>query len=276
MGANYPSSTAANGRWMLTDVRDNAIGATWPGYFRPTQIANCTMWLDAADWNTLAQNSNGTTAAAANNDPVGWWQDKSSSAANATQSTSANRPILRTSVVLGRPVIEFNGSSTHLRAAISFSNTHSFFFVANPRVSKIGAIIGGNDTADWDLVYGDASTFGNSKFAAYGNGRAVYGDGALSYGAFQVFTAVLSGGTLPANLSMWRNGTGGAVTTETAGTAPRAGLATDVWIGRTSAAASQGWDGQIAEMIGYSRAVTTAERQTVERYLGWKWGITVA
>jgi hypothetical protein len=276
VGANYPTSTAANGIWSLREVRNNAIGATWPGYFRPTQIANCTLWLDAADWAALAQNSNGMTAAAANNDPVGYWQDKSASAANATQTTNANRPILKTNAVLGRPAVEFNGSSTHLRSAVSFSSTHSLFFVANPRVGKIGAMIGGNDTADWDLVYGDASSFGNSKFAAYGNGRAVYGDGALSYGSFQVLSAVLSGGTLPGNLSMWKNGTGGAVTTETAGVAPGATLLANVWIGRTSAAASQGWDGQIAEIIGYSRAVTTTERQTVERYLGWKWGVTVA
>jgi hypothetical protein len=34
-------------------------------------------------------------------------------------------------------------------------------------------------------------------------------------------------------------------------------------------------DGQIGEVILYARTLSAAERFVVERYLGWKWGVTV-
>jgi hypothetical protein len=37
-----------------------------------------------------------------------------------------------------------------------------------------------------------------------------------------------------------------------------------------------GLDGFIGEVVIYRRALTVTEQQTLERYLGAKWGITVA
>ncbi len=273
MVANYPTSTAANGIWSMMDVRNNAIGKTWPGYFRPTQLSNCAAWFDAADMSTFFQNSNGTTAAQADSDPIGYWQDKSGNGRHATQSTNASRPVLKVNQVNSRPAVQFDGSASHFRSTLSLGSAHSVFFVTRPRIRKIGVML--NGAYDYELMYGDADTFGGNNFAAYANGYAVYSLGAITTGVFQVATYVLSGGTLPGNLSGWTNGTGGAATVGTAGTAPTANMSANTYIGRSAAVGVFAWDGLIAEIICYSRALSTAERQEVERYLGWKHGISV-
>ena len=47
-------------------------------------------------------------------------------------------------------------------------------------------------------------------------------------------------------------------------------------IGTYRIAAANYLNGYIAEIICYQRVLSTTERQTVERYLGKKWNLTVA
>ena len=52
-------------------------------------------------------------------------------------------------------------------------------------------------------------------------------------------------------------------------------ISTGIEIGYSSVS-SQYWNGDIAEIIVFNRALKTEERQAVEKYLGQKWGIKVA
>lgn len=232
--------------------------------FNPKSIAGLAFWLDASDSSTI------TTATG-----VSQWRDKSANAYAFTQSTGNNQPALTSAGQNGRNTITFDGSSDKLvsPAGLSLSSTHSVFVVVNPRVRKIAPFLVGS--VNTGLFYGDgSSSFSGTKFAAYGVSRAVYGGGTITTGVYQVFTAVCSGATLPTDLSMWTNGTGGAATTATAGTAPTASLSSPISVGAFEA--SQYWDGAIGEIVVYSSALATSQRQAVERYLGKKWGIVVA
>jgi hypothetical protein len=66
---------------------------------------------------------------------------------------------------------------------------------------------------------------------------------------------------------MYMNGTNGLSVTP--GT--RAQTSGPNYIGMTSA--SERWSGQIYEVICYNSALSTTNRQKIEGYLAWKWGI---
>ena len=49
-----------------------------------------------------------------------------------------------------------------------------------------------------------------------------------------------------------------------------------VYIASDRGIAARYWEGDIAEVLLYDDALSTADALVVERYLGTKWGITVA
>ena len=233
--------------------------------FNPRQIANLGVWLDASDASTI------TIATG-----VSEWRDKSGNGRNFSQSIGNNQPAVRVNGRNNRNTLEFDGNNDSFTgpAGFSLTNTHTVIAVVRPDVRKIAGLLSGSvDSAN--LIYGDgSSSFSGTKFGAFGVGRAVYGGGTITTGSFQVFAAVLSGGTLPANLSMFTNGTGGAASVETAGSAPGAAMTASLLLGTTLG--NQFWDGDIAEVLIWTRALSASERSTVERALGSKWGIAVA
>ena len=232
--------------------------------FNPRAIANLALWLDASDPSTITVSTG-----------VSEWRDKSGNGRNFTQGIGNNQPTVRTNGQNSRNTLEFDGSNDTLTGPAGFSlgDTHTVVAVVRPDTRKIQGILSGS--VNGGLIYGDGSaSFSGSKFAAFGVARAVYGGGSITTGVFQVFSAVCSGSTLPTNLSMFTNGTGGAATVETAGTAPTASITAEMNVGR--GAASQFWDGDMAELLIWSRALNASERSNVERALGRKWGIAVA
>jgi hypothetical protein len=231
----------------------------------PTDIAGCALWLDGADSSAASMTLNGSL--------VETWKDKSGNSRNFTSSGSA-RPTLTAAGQNGRSVVTLDGTDDSLTgpAGFSLTDTHTVLAVVKPDVRKIAGLLSGSVTQA-NLIYGDgSSSFSGTKFGAFGVGRAVYGGGAITTGSFQVFSAVLSGSTLPTNLSMFTNGMGGVATIETAGTAPGATMAANLLIGTTQV--SQFWDGDIAEIILYPTALSTADRARVEAYLAQRWGIS--
>ena len=232
--------------------------------FNPKSISGLALWLDATDSTSY------TTATG-----VSEWRDKSGNGRTFSQSTGNNQPTVSANAQNGKAALTFDGTNDSFSGPVTFSltSTHSVFVVVNPTVRKIASFLAGAVSAE--LIYGDGSaSFSGSKFGAFGVGRAVYGGGTITTGAYQVVSVVCSGSTLPANLSMWTNGSGGAVSVVTSGTAPAAALTAPLTIG--TSASSQFWNGSIGEMLIYSRSLSDTERLTVERGLGKKWGITVA
>jgi hypothetical protein len=220
--------------------------------FVPTQVSGCQLWLDAAD-SSVVQLVSGV---------VSQWTDKSSSGNNATQTTAANRP--NYSTVNSRKAVVFTGTPTFMRLpnitsvpvsvfmiAASTENINNSFFVS----------LGGNPTA----------IFLREQFSPL-----VFG---IDNGATQYLTSVrdlnthIWSFTLPASA----NGTfafDGTVVATSGFTLSSNSTFTTNSLGSWNQNSNNGnARGGISEIIMYTSALSTAQRQQVEGYLAWKWGL---
>ena len=71
--------------------------------FSPRDVSNLILWLDASAITGLN-----------NNDPVATWSDRSGNGNDATQATATNRPLYKTNIVNGKPVVRFDGVDNYL------------------------------------------------------------------------------------------------------------------------------------------------------------------
>lgn len=76
--------------------------------------------------------------------------------------------------------------------------------------------------------------------------------------------------------SVYLNGTFGQ---SASASDPAAGGASDSYIGQGNVVPTVPYrfrlDGRIGEVVLFNRTLNTTDRQIVERYMGWKWGVTV-
>lgn len=93
------------------------------------------VWYDTSDWDSLYQDSAGTTPVTAVGDPVGLMLDKSGNGFHASQSVSINRPTLEQDAD-GKYYLEFNGTNSRMTtSAIDLSGTNKITLIAG--VSKV-------------------------------------------------------------------------------------------------------------------------------------------
>jgi prepilin-type N-terminal cleavage/methylation domain-containing protein len=239
--------------------------------FRPTDLANLRLWLDLYDSTTLYTGSNCTTGQAPTSGTIGCWKDKNNSGTlyNATQATANLQPTYVASALKGNPGLLFNGTSTYMNnTTFALGTTGSFFAVAATNVT--GGTYRRIITNEANFYMG-LSVGGLNYLSIYGNGSAWVTTGdftsptALTTGTYYVLDSINNGTDTP-----YVNGVA-------AGT-PRAGAMSafsDGYHIGMHTAGGQWWSGYIAEIIIYNAAISAANRQSVERYLGAKWGIVV-
>jgi hypothetical protein len=254
-------------------------------YFRPTgfdprSISGLALWLDGADSSTLFQNSNGTTPATATGDPIGQWRDKSGNNRHVTQATAASRPTVSGTLQNGRRSLAFNGTSSGLSSnpylaenGLAGLTRYAVLALSSGSPTIVARVFsGGGDifltTVSGEIRFGAGSAYSSVSSPTYGlltSGVNIVGsvyDGT----AANVATGIrpfYNGALLPAS--------------STSGTLPATlpGGTPALWIG-SNIGVNNFWPGRILEYITYSRALTTPERQRLERYLASKWGITLA
>lgn len=231
--------------------------------FNPRSISGLALWLDAADSSQITTDTG-----------VSVWRDKSGNGRNATQSTGGKQPV-RTSTINGRSVITFQGtddtmtianvadfnatSQTVIVVARQASAANQALFYKASASSVAGVIMRYRAGATMWLYQKNDSSGESLSTTANTNTNA------------NVYTAILE----PSNQAGFVNGA-----------APSPGLATNTvtttyddtgafWIG-SRRDIGEYLAGDVCEILHWPRALLTAERQLVERYLGRKWGITVA
>jgi hypothetical protein len=223
-------------------------------FFTPTQISGCRLWLDGAD-----VNGNGTRLA--NGASVSTWVDKSGIGNNAVGTVA---PIYDS---VARYVL-FNGSTqffTLPNGTYPFGNTpYSIFIVAYTRNAgnPQWVLAGGNETTNqaigllfyftnavWHSWWVNEYRFDNS---IVNNVPSIVN---ISYSS--VRSIIVNGGTASVNSPG----------------ATRANPNTSNFIGRRAGGASQFFDGGMAECIVFNSEIPTSQRQQVEGYLAWKWGL---
>jgi hypothetical protein len=225
-------------------------------FFTPTSVSGCALWLDGADASTLVLSGSNVTQ----------WNDKSGNGYN-------------TSNLTGTPTYSSNGINftgtqamgTNLGYAASLSN-HSMFAVISYTSGFNGAFIETNNTLGNNGCGIDFFvTGGQQRVNGWSTGLIVNGATGLSLNTLNLheFTfATGSSGSAYIYLDGRQTGSNISINfTFTAG-----GFFS---LGNWKNGASYGtfFTGQINETVVYSNVLSTAQRQQVEGYLAWKWGL---
>jgi hypothetical protein len=226
--------------------------------FNPTLLSNCTLWLDAADYGTLSFSTGSN---------VTQWNDKSGLANNATQSTSNARPLYTT--LNSRPAVVFGGLPTYTKTFMTLSNITSvpisIFMVATSTENLTNTFyisLGVFPNAIYVRQLFDPNFFGIDG-----------GSGGQYISTVRDLNPHVWSFTLPASA----NGVFALDGTVVATSGFTLGANTTFTSNSLGTWNQQPTDGNvrggISEAIIINRALSTADRQRVEGYLAWKWGL---
>jgi large repetitive protein len=289
------------GQWIL-DAGTNTIRAWLSGtaglgesvQFMGTGTlpSGLQLRVDASDTSSVLSSSACTGSVAAANATVGCWLDRSGNAANAVQTTSTSRPTRVSNGINGRNAMQFTLAAESwfavTAAAVRGLRSTSRTIVA---ALQAGAAEG--------TVTNEAQAI--AIWPGYHNGLFAWNDGSGRYLESEQYGRLSGGSNTVASIIGVPNGptfvaadvtsyststtwaataylNGVASNTDGATDASNAG-ATDMRIGQGNVAPTTTYrwrlNGRIGELLVFNRALTGAERLQVERYLGWKWGVTV-
>lgn len=272
------SAAASRGAWSARDVTYRRQQGAWR-VTAPTEIANLYLWLDGSDSGTLFDATTGGSAVAADG-AIARWEDKSGNGRHVTQSTSNNRPVRKTAVQNGRDIVRFDGSNdSFVNTSAQFANAPFSAFLVCSRTSLSSAncalIAEYNSTTAAYLALalnqGTSGTF-PSAVSIFRVAQAALPSylftGAGTARVLSYFSAGVSSGSVTVGVRM--DGTpGGAPATS--------GLLTNasINIGAAQNGTADFFNGDIAEILLYSRQLNASEIVTVETYLSTKWGVTI-
>ena len=228
--------------------------------FQPVDIDGCQLWLDAADRSAITFSS-GTT--------VSVWKDKSGNGNNGT----AN----------GTVVWDANGLGTNL-PGMTFTNSQRFYgnisitgdqftafaiFNMNEATTFAGRILslGVNDAYDFNnnSYIAALCRLEGTNFVSYRNDS--YPTIQITIGQNELVTTWVDGSD--SYLSQY-GGTPASVGSSGNFAISAYAVGDEAWINTDGSALI---DGYVSEVIVFNRSLTTSQRQQVEAYLAWKWGL---
>jgi hypothetical protein len=229
--------------------------------FVPTFFTNCALWLDAADRTSFVLSGSSVTT----------WNDKSGNGRNAANQNTAG--VLVDGVQNQLSVLRLAGVNNYAITYPSFPNTAYTVFTVqylstttgygrvlqnenNPAGSAPGLFIGvGSDGTSIATFTGPGSGWNDVDINSPGRSNLT---------TWRIVTTWVSGSTLTpyvdGTAQANKVGTTRAFSNLNIGSYP-------------NSPPIQAWNGDIGEIIIYSSALTTAQRQRVEGYLAWKWGL---
>jgi hypothetical protein len=231
------------------------LNSKYASGFSPQVIPGLTLWLDAADRSTLTLSGSNITQ----------WRDKSPNAFTVSNNGS-NPP----GTVLGAqfnnlPVVSFpSNSQMNVTMAIPNSNSRSLFYVA--RASSAGS--------SFVMPLGSLSTNGNESYfipnATSTNFNALDRQGVITTCSF-----TYTGGSTQDTVFMLGAvaGTAGTINGNTQSITTSAPNFATASITYTISRSLYTRTWELGEMILFNVNLDTAQRQQVEAYLAWKWGL---
>lgn len=229
--------------------------------FSPANITGLVLWLKA-DALALTDGS-----------AVATWTDSSGAGNTASQGTGPNQPIYKTNIANGMPVVRFDGSNDNLtivdNGTLDLTGDQSIFVVVK-YAGTIGALIAHYETGSPFNGWGfDIGVNGINKLGYWSStkGSRLIDAGTISTTAFHVALVTRTSGTA----QFYTDGTAGSNTTGTGNVAQNV----TAIIGILPGGSASPLNGDIAEIIIYNVALSTANRNAVTAYLGTKYGITV-
>lgn len=251
--------------------------------FTPTSLSNCFLWLDGNDPTTVGVSGTNVTA----------WNDKSGTGNNLT-TISATPPTYSSTT----GAITFTAANqTAIRGALTSSITNPITtfvvcLITSPGVDGARNLLNfgtsGSSASFFAGQYNLVSTpTGSPAFFTYANNaQNPTGQGInvqtyipTTYNTIGIFanSSTYSGTNLTNNTFLNGNtSTYSAVNTTWTVASPYVTTASYVAIGNDTAGTGGtggSFNGNIYEVLAFSRTLSATERQQVEGYLAWKWGL---
>jgi hypothetical protein len=232
-----------------------------PSPFTPTNLTGLNLWLDATDTTTMTFSSGSN---------IVQWRDKSGEINHATGN---NSPVKTPNSINGVQAVVFS-TNQYFRGPVSVtgSNVTTFAVAQTTRAQPntgvdqrlVSLASDGTDYGGQDVLIALFNQESSSTISTYRATDTTVGASAIT--ANTPFQAVSRyNGTTGA---LWKDGTAGT-SSASVGTF----AVTKYGIGNQANAASEYWIGSIGEILLYTTALSDADRQKVEGYLAWKWGL---
>jgi hypothetical protein len=243
--------------------------------WRPDELgASLALWLDAEDAASITLN--GST--------VSQWDDKSGNARHVSQATAVNQPNYTASGLNGKPVITFDGTNDALINASAGLMRAVSGATAVMVMSRAANLAAGSDLLWIGTSAGNARLVMSTRVGLAAPGEGFTSGGRrLSTNSFQTVTgfaytsnpiiAAARHDYANANLEIWQDGTAGASRVyQTAGVTDNNAGPLSVGAGNVAGTGAP-LNGYIAEITLVHSALSTTDRQKLEGYLAWKWGL---
>ncbi|HEV7921512.1 MAG TPA: hypothetical protein VGR02_12060 [Thermoanaerobaculia bacterium] len=199
---------------------------------------------------------------------------KSPNNMQATQTAAGRQPRLYPNAINGHAAVRFDGDDDMLEANLNIDPAvvpdATVIAVFNSRVAESSPLrkLYGQDDGDYDRAAGlDDRASEGKNYAVFAGGAGVVGEFTLA--ANTTYLTVDGWGAKTFN--GWVNGKKMLDNREASN---QHGLP-HLYIGGTGTVFSEPWAGDVAEMLVYSRALTDAERMSIEDYLSKKYGIAL-
>ena len=241
-----------------------SLPSTHPGYtlpsfstvFTPKSLSGLQLWLDAADKSSITFSS-GTTVSA--------WLDKSGNGNNGTANTGITWNV--NGFGNGLPAMTFTSTQWFLGNISITGNQFTAFCVFNMNSASTTYVrvlsLGVSGTNDYDNnAYICIVRLGGTVFSNYRNNT--YPAINIALDTNELTTSWVDGTT--SYISQY----GG--TPATTGSSGNFGVSSYA-IGVSNNTSDSPFYGFISEIIVYNTALTLSQRQQVEGYLAWKWGV---
>ena len=246
----YDHALSTTDRQNLEAYLGTKYGITIAPPFNPTTIAGCKLWLKA---DALALSDGAAVAT---------WPDSSGLANNAAQATAGSRPLFKTNILNGKPVMRFASATAQVMILTTPINTAApwtvFAVTAAPSNKAIGSL-----ASSTNYCRGPHPNTDGRVYTGAGDGT-LFADSAGSHtdAAFHVYSSMSNAGSTGI---MYKDGA-----TISIGVALSGAPGNFDQVGARNPPNS---DGDLAEVICYDSCLSTTDRQNVENYLKAKYGL---
>lgn len=236
--------------------------------------STCRLWLDAADTTTVSK-------------PLTRWLDKSGNNNHADARLGFGAPgnAIRTDALVNslRLGVGGNGATTRLTltdSATPFVNTSFTTFIVERRGSgkNYNYIFGGTGTTtNTNLQATYVVSGGNSfRFGFFGNDLDAGVPAFVNTEPYRIWSLVCKGNSVGDSVAttgreIWLNGTLATSDLNSATLTSNAG--TSLFNMSSTGILTEYGDGHTRELLSYTRFLNSGDRQKVEGYLAWKWGL---
>lgn len=260
--ADHPYKTVAFGALPPYPQLPSLVKTATNGVFRPTSIANLSGWYDPSDLSSLSLSGSSIVS----------MTDKSGNGRTATG--SATRPVLAINILNRKPVITFNGTNQFFTMTLTVPlQSHCLIAVHRPNT-----LVANNSLFRFQASSGSYIVFPyyfgtNRGYITSADGTPLNFQNSVmvensSIASYQIIIANIQSG----EQRVYRNGS--LQTSETQSLT--SGTSATMSVGAWAAQNGEFYNGNLAEMMVFSGFLNDSQRQQIEGYLAWKWGLVAS